>query len=109
VGVARKFTDVNEAFECIHCGASVRPSVRSCRNHCPECLHSVHLDVFPGDRAAECGGLMIPVRVTYNSRKGYQIVHKCAQCGHESRNVAALEHEEQPDSLEALLKLMQRG
>ena len=26
------------------------------RNHCPNCLASVHLDDEPGDRAADCGG-----------------------------------------------------
>ena len=28
------------------------------RNHCPNCLHSLHLDNEPGDREADCGGIM---------------------------------------------------
>jgi DNA-directed RNA polymerase subunit RPC12/RpoP len=105
----RKFTDINESFLCAQCGAQVLPSRRSCRNHCPFCLYSMHLDINPGDRAADCGGLMEPVRVEYNSKKGYQIVHRCKRCGHEARNIAALDDPVQPDSLEAILQLMRRG
>ncbi|MCL6453244.1 MAG: RNHCP domain-containing protein [Alicyclobacillus sp.] len=107
--MARKFTDVNEPFTCVHCGTHVMPSKRSCRNHCPTCLYSVHLDVNPGDRLADCGGLMAPVRVEYNPRKGYQIVHRCQVCGHEQRNIAALDDPVQPDSMEAVLELMRQG
>jgi hypothetical protein len=49
---------------------------------------------------------MAPVDVMYRSNKGYQIVHRCLRCGHESRNVAALDDRDQPDSLEALLAIM---
>lgn len=51
---------------------------------------------------------MTPVAVEYNSKKGYQIVHICSQCGSMTRNVAALEDENQPDSLEHLLAIMSR-
>ncbi|MHB9005025.1 MAG: RNHCP domain-containing protein [Coriobacteriia bacterium] len=105
-GMGRRFTDRNEPFVCAHCGNEVKPAARTCRNHCPHCLHSVHLDVYPGDRAANCGGLMIPVDVLYHPQKGYQIVHRCTRCGHESRNVAALEDDIQPDSLDVILELM---
>lgn len=33
------------------------------RNHCPNCLYSLHVDITPGDRAADCGGIMEPVAV----------------------------------------------
>jgi hypothetical protein len=69
----------------------------------------MHLDINPGDRAADCGGIMEPVRVEYNSKKGYQIVHRCMRCGTEARNIAALDDPVQPDSLEAILQLMRRG
>lgn len=107
--MARKFTDRNESFTCIHCGAIVQPSSKSCRNHCPQCLHSVHLDVHPGDREANCGGTMVPVAVEFNSRKGYQIVHRCASCGHVARNLAALDDPLQSDSLDVILHLMSKG
>jgi len=31
------------------------------RDHCPYCLYSKHLDIFPGDRKNECKGLMKPI------------------------------------------------
>ena len=53
----------NEAFVCKNCGKTVVPTGAGSdhRNHCPYCLHSQHLDVEPGDREADCGGLMEPV------------------------------------------------
>jgi hypothetical protein len=107
--VGRRFMVRNEGFICQNCGAKVPPAASTCRNHCPVCLHSLHVDVFPGDRAARCGGLMRPVAVEYNSRKGYQIVHRCERCGTERRNIALLDDTVLPDSLEALLALMQQG
>lgn len=104
--MGRHFTDRNESFTCVHCNTEVLPAAKTCRNHCPNCLYSVHLDIYPGDRAANCGGLLVPVGVIYNPQKGYQIIHRCERCGHESKNVAALEDPIQPDSLEAILELM---
>lgn len=106
---SRRFTHRNESFECVNCGAKVKPATGSCRNHCPHCLHSVHLDMFPGDRQADCGGLMKPIAVEYHTKKGYQIVHRCSQCGHEARNVANLDDRIQPDSLDELLAIMRRA
>ena len=49
-------------FPCRVCGHLITPgSGARHRNHCPKCLHSVHLDDTPGDRAASCGGVMEPV------------------------------------------------
>lgn len=60
------------------------------------------MDVFPGDRAATCGGLMDPVAyVTKNGEE--RILHRCALCGHEKENRV---HEE--DSRDAVLALITR-
>ena len=40
-----------------------KPAGAQHRNHCPNCLISLHLDNEPGDRAADCGGQMEPVAV----------------------------------------------
>ena len=52
-----------ESFVCLVCGKTVVPAGAGSehRNHCPYCLASLHLDVTPGDRAADCGGVMEPV------------------------------------------------
>ena len=72
----------NTAFNCIYCGAEILPLTNgSYRNHCPICLYSVHVDNIPGDRANECLGLLMPIDIRYNGKKGWQIVHRCQKCG----------------------------
>ena len=55
----------NDVFTCKVCGWKVGPAGAGSehRNHCPNCLHSLHLDVEPGDRAADCGGILEPIGV----------------------------------------------
>jgi len=99
------FTKNDNSFVCEHCGKEVKPLGYSSRNHCPFCLWSKHLDINPGDRANECGGLMEPIRVELSPKKGYVIVHKCTKCGEEHRNRAANEAKVQPDDVKLLIKL----
>ena len=80
----------NDPFVCDNCGAKVKPHATSSRNHCTECLHSKHLDLnTPGDRMSLCKGLMVPVAVEYNGKKGNMIRHKCEKCGKEMLNMVA--------------------
>ncbi|MFN2195220.1 MAG: RNHCP domain-containing protein [Anaerolineales bacterium] len=96
----------NTEFICEHCGTRVEPVTSgSYRNHCPICLYSKHVDELPGDRLNDCGGLMAPVGVTFHTKKGYQIRHRCLKCGKISVNKAALEGR-QPDDLEQIIQLM---
>ena len=101
----KRFTKNDDSFVCVHCGKEVPPLGYSSRNHCPKCLCSKHVDVLPGDRASDCGGVMDPIRVETDSRKGFIIIHKCRKCGYVSKNRAAHEAKEQPDSLNKLIKL----
>ena len=50
----------NDSFTCKVCGRLVvaAGAGSSHRNHCPNCLSSLHVDEEPGDRAADCGGIM---------------------------------------------------
>lgn len=99
----------NNAFACGHCGAEVQPLQNgSVRNHCPECLHSKHVDINPGDRASTCHGLMRPVAVEQSGKKGWLIVHQCVRCGFTGRNKAALDDPQQPDSWDAMIRLSAR-
>ena len=84
----RKFTVIDEGFTCTVCGAEVPPLGYTSRNHCNRCLCSLHLDKNPGDRLADCGGVMRPVGIERN-KKGLQIVHKCDKCGESKKNIAA--------------------
>ena len=56
------------------------------RNHCPYCLSSQHLDNEPGDRAAECGGVMEPIAVWVRKNGEWAIIHRCRVCGALSSN-----------------------
>lgn len=56
------------------------------RNHCPACLHSLHFDVEPGDRAADCGGIMEPITVWVRKGGEWALIHRCSRCGALSSN-----------------------
>ena len=54
-----------DSFTCRNCGRLVVSAGAGSghRNHCPNCLTSLHLDNEPGDRESDCGGIMDPVAV----------------------------------------------
>jgi hypothetical protein len=80
------FIRTKEDFTCEKCGFFVAGDGYT--NHCPECLWSKHVDVFPGDRAQMCGGMMEPVSVEVKNRE-YTLTHKCLKCGHIKPNKAS--------------------
>ena len=96
----RSFTRRREDFTCQHCGTLVRGSGYT--NHCPRCLWSRHVDIHPGDRAAECGAAMEPVGAL-SERGETVLVHRCVACGHSRRNRSAVD-----DDSDALLALFGR-
>lgn len=83
-----KFIKNKEDFTCAHCGFEVVGN--GFTNHCPKCLYSLHVDVFPGDREAGCGGLMEPVALE-GTQKEYVIVHKCKACGTTKKNKISMD------------------
>ena len=83
-----------DSFTCKVCG---RPVVSvgagsAHRNHCPNCLSSLHVDVEPGDRASDCGGIMEPVAVWVRKGGEWAIVHRCRRCGALSSNRVATDN-----------------
>lgn len=101
----KRFRKNDHGFVCANCGAHVEPLGYTSRNHCPHCLCSLHVDINPGDRASACGGIMRPVKVEPDARRGYIITHRCERCGHESRCRAAHEAPVQPDDIDLLIEL----
>ncbi len=83
------FKVIDEEFECENCKRQVPKLGYSCRNHCPYCLFSKHVDIEPGDRAEECHGLLEPVGIETDSKKGYVIIFKCQKCGKIRKNKMA--------------------
>ena len=57
------------------------------------------MDINPGDRNEDCGGMMKPVAVEAQG-SGYRILHRCTKCGAERRNKAA-----ENDDFDILLKI----
>ena len=78
----------SDTFECKHCGRTVVPQGAGSdhRNHCPYCLFSQHLDITPGDREADCGGVMEPIAVWVRKNGEWAIIHRCKVCGALSSN-----------------------
>ncbi|MDO4276507.1 MAG: RNHCP domain-containing protein [Eubacteriales bacterium] len=77
-----------DPFTCKVCGRPVVPygAGSDHRNHCPNCLSSLHLDNEPGDRAADCGGVMDPISVWVRKNGEWAIIHRCRMCGALSSN-----------------------
>lgn len=101
----KRFKKNDDGFICANCGLEVQPLGYSSRNHCPRCLCSLHVDIMPGDRQNSCGGILRPVRVLPDPKKGYVIIHRCDRCGEERRNRAANEAPVQPDDVDLLIRL----
>ncbi len=93
------FTVIDEEFICENCGYHVPKLGYSCRNHCPKCLHSKHVDINPGDRGEDCHGDLEPIGLEIN-KKGYVIVFKCRKCGMIRKNKAA-----EDDDMNLLIEL----
>jgi rubrerythrin len=96
----KKFQKNIEDFVCEHCGHEVTGNGYT--NHCPKCLWSKHVDVNPGDRAAECGGLMEPV-ASEGSSEHMAIVHECIECGYRKKNKVSPE-----DGIQELAKVVRK-
>lgn len=96
----KQFTKRDESFICENCGKEVNKLGYTSRDHCPYCLCSKHVDVTPGDRANTCKGILKPIQVLPDSKKGYIIVYKCNKCGEIHRNKAA-----EDDDIDLLIKL----
>ena len=100
----KRFQKNDEAFVCDHCGKEVPPNGVTSRDHCPFCLYSRHVDLFPGDRQNPCGGVLVPLSALPHSKKGFVIRYKCEKCGEIITNKAALSGEA-PDDMDLLIRL----
>lgn len=87
-------------FKCSHCHLDIIDTENigtRHRNHCPNCLWSLHVDdKISGDRKSQCHGEMQPIGLTFK-REGVDkygkekqgelmIIHSCKSCGKISIN-----------------------
>ena len=84
----KRFNMLDESFTCENCGKTIEPLVYSARDHCPYCLFSKHVDIFPGDRANECHGLLEPIKIE-KFKNTYKIIYKCQKCHQTHKNIMA--------------------
>ncbi|MBN1617777.1 RNHCP domain-containing protein [Candidatus Dojkabacteria bacterium] len=94
--MSQNFVVRNEEFICTNCGKTVYKHPHSCRDHCNYCLHSLHVDINPGDRLNPCKGTLIPIGFRIKNQKD-QIVYKCQKCKQLVFNIIA------PDDNKSLL------
>jgi DNA-directed RNA polymerase subunit RPC12/RpoP len=93
---------INEQFICTHCKQIVPEAQRTCRNHCPFCFVSLHVDSdIPGDRSAECGGEMYPTMYKISNGE-MKILFVCAKCGKQHWNKRSVDDE--VEHLDSLIK-----
>lgn len=82
----KKFTMRDEEFICENCGKLVEKLNYSARDHCPFCLFSKHVDIFPGDRLNNCQGLLEPIGIE-KYRNSFKIIYKCKKCKEHHKNI----------------------
>jgi hypothetical protein len=93
----KRFQRRTENFICEKCGFSVRGTGYT--DHCPECLWSKHVDINPGDRNCNCGGLMEPISAEKKSGE-YIIYYKCQECSKTHRIKATTD-----DDIEKIIEI----
>ena len=100
----KKFKMIDESFTCDVCGEKVLKLNYTARDHCNHCLCSKHLDIFPGDRKANCGGVLEPIEIEKSSKDKLKIVYKCNKCGVIKKNVVA-----DDDNFDKILEIMKNN
>ena len=95
--LTKKFQRNKENFICENCGWQILGDGYT--NHCPRCLWSKHVDINPGDRLNDCGGLMEPIALEQKHGDNY-IVQQCITCGFVKRN-----KQNKNDNLETIIRL----
>lgn len=98
------FIERDESFNCENCGSNVPKLAYSCRNHCPKCLYSKHVDKDPGDRQENCHGMLKPIGLENSSKKRYSIIFKCDRCGMIRKNKMA-----EDDDFNVILKIVKQS
>lgn len=86
----KKFYMLDEEFICENCHKKVEKLNYTARDHCPYCLYSKHVDVFPGDRKNNCKGLLKPIDVE-KYKNTYKLIYKCSKCNEIHKNIVAID------------------
>ncbi len=99
----KNFQKNDNEFVCRVCGEIVPPLKYSSRDHCKNCLCSIHVDINPGDRLNTCLGTLVPVDIETSNKKGIVIIYKCNKCGMTHNNKSAVD-----DKFKTILRVMNK-
>ena len=100
---AKRFQMIDEGFVCAVCGVKVEPLRYTARDHCPNCLCSIHIDDNPGDRLCKCFGVLKPIGIEKGKKDDLKIVYRCNKCGMIKKNKMAKD-----DNFDLVLKIMSK-
>ncbi len=100
---AKRFQMIDEGFVCTVCGVKVEPLRYTARDHCPNCLCSIHIDDNPGDRLCKCFGVLKPIGIEKGKKDDLKIVYRCNKCGMIKKNKMAKD-----DNFDLVLKIMSK-
>ena len=70
---------VDEGFICDNCNKKVEKLNYTARDHCPYCLYSKHVDIFPGARSNKCRRLLVPIGIE-KYKNTNKIIYRCEKC-----------------------------
>lgn len=79
---------IDDEFICEYCNQKVNKLNYTARDHCPYCLFSKHVDIFPGDRKNTCHGPLEPIGIE-KYKNTYKIIYKCQTCNELHKNIMA--------------------
>ena len=74
----------SDSFTCKVCGRLCHPGKRrllTTGTTAPTASRACIVDIEPGDRASDCGGIMEPVAVWVRKGGEWAIIHRCKRCG----------------------------
>ena len=100
---AKRFQMIDEGFVCQVCKMKVEPLKYTARDHCPNCLCSIHIDDNPGDRLCKCFGVLKPIGIEKGKKDDLKSVYRCNKCGKIKKNKMAKD-----DNFDLVLKIMSK-
>ncbi|GAA4135170.1 RNHCP domain-containing protein [Actinomadura keratinilytica] len=77
-----------DTFTCVRCGLTASASAPdgARRNHCPTCLHSLHVLDRAGGGPSRCRSRMAPIAIAVLRDGDWMLIHRCAGCGELTSN-----------------------
>ena len=99
----KRFNMIDEEFICDNCHKKVSKLNYTARDHCPYCLSSKHVDIFPGDREESCHGKLVPKEIE-KYKDTYKIVYECDKCHMIKKNIMAKD-----DDFDMLLNVLKNN